>query len=161
ETEAIARASSPLSWRRATERDSDRVHTVTIASRDAEVVEAVAPIGAGRLRGLVLHKLMEEILSGELKDDGCAIAARATLLVQQLRNPADSSEVLPNSEEMAATISKALAIPEIAQLRPCMIPELPVYAITAGSTGSRIALSGRVAALRVLADAPPIPIDWK
>ena len=58
---------------------------------DAVVVEARAlqeqlpttdterAIGGGRERGLVLHKLVEEVLTGELTEDGAALKARARL----------------------------------------------------------------------------------
>ncbi len=42
-----------------------------------DAFEFVQPVGAGRLRGIVLHKLMEEFLTGELASTSTGVVAAA------------------------------------------------------------------------------------
>lgn len=42
----------------------------------------VAPIGAGRIRGSVVHKLVEEILTGETPGEAASLADRARTLLE-------------------------------------------------------------------------------
>ena len=158
---AIARASVPLTWRRASDRDPDRQPLVEVATPDGDVVETASlPVGAGRVRGLVLHKLMEEVLTGEIQDDLAALTQRALALIKQLM-VARPGEASPEPDEMAAVVLRTLAIPEIVKFRPRMLPELSVYAMTSRSAESPAALAGRIDALVVDEGQTPLPIDWK
>ena len=88
-------------------------------------------IQGGRERGLVLHKLMEEVLTRETAEDGEALRARAGELLAQLGVPdAEDPAEGPSSGEMAVAVRNTLQLAEIAELRPRMLPELPVYAAT-------------------------------
>ena len=89
-------------------------------------------IQGGRERGLILHKLMEEVLTGELEQVEPALRARAAELLAQigLTDTEDASSG-PSSGEMAATAIRTLQIPEIAKLRSRLSPEFRVYAGTA------------------------------
>ncbi|RWP48355.1 hypothetical protein, partial [Mesorhizobium sp.] len=70
ERAAIAAAAVPLTWLRPSNQDPDRVPIIeAIAIDSGDAPETELPIGAGRVRGLVLHKLMEEVLTGELAED--------------------------------------------------------------------------------------------
>ena len=86
-------------------------------------------IRGGRERGLILHKLMEEMLTGEALGDAGPLQARAAELVAQLgiEDTQDASSG-PSSTEMAATVERTLQLPEIAELRPRLVPEFRVYA---------------------------------
>ncbi|WP_214672284.1 hypothetical protein, partial [Escherichia coli] len=71
-------SSPPLVWRRPSEHDGDRLGdsldgVVTLDSQG----ERLEIAGAGALRGVILHKLMEELLTGELSDDLATSTARA------------------------------------------------------------------------------------
>ena len=83
----------------------------------------------GRGRGLILHKLMEEVLTGETAENSGTLRARAAELIAQLgfEDVQDASAGL-SSAEMAERIEHTLRLPEIAALRPKLIPELRVYA---------------------------------
>ena len=89
-------------------------------------------IQGGRERGLILHKLIEEVLTGELEQDETELRARAAELLAQigLTDTEDASSG-PSSGEMAATVTRTLQIPEIAELRSRLSPEFRVYAGTA------------------------------
>ncbi|MDE0528102.1 MAG: UvrD-helicase domain-containing protein [Truepera sp.] len=91
--------------------------------------ETDMPIRGGRERGLILHKLMEEVLTGEIAENSGALRARAAELIAQLgfEDVQDASAGL-SSAEMAERIEHTLRLPEIAALRPRLVPEFRVYA---------------------------------
>jgi exodeoxyribonuclease-5 len=119
-------------------------------------------IQGGRERGLILHKLLEEVLTGETAEDVVALQKRAIELLVQLEVPdAEDPAIGPSSGEMAAAVRRALQLPVVAALRPRLLPEFRVYAgvladqqmsLTAG-VADAVATEeeGRVAAV----------IDWK
>jgi hypothetical protein len=65
EAERVAAAAPPLAWRRPSDHDSDRAFVAESAVDPANETAEVVIAGAGRLRGILLHKLME-FLIGEL-----------------------------------------------------------------------------------------------
>ena len=91
--------------------------------------ETDMPTRGGRERGLILHKLMEEVLTGETAENTGTLRARAAELIAQLglEEAQDASAGL-SSAEMAERIEHTLQLPEIMALRPRLIPELWVYA---------------------------------
>jgi ATP-dependent exoDNAse (exonuclease V) beta subunit len=92
-------------------------------------------IQGGPERGLVLHKLIEEVLTHETADDQASLKARARDLLAQ-RGLADTEDPAlgPCSSEIAASVERALQLPEIVALRP-WLPEFRVYA---AATSDRI-----------------------
>jgi ATP-dependent exoDNAse (exonuclease V) beta subunit len=157
EAEAVAAASPPLVWRRPSNHDPDRAviaeGAVDPANETGEV-EIVA--GVGRLRGILLHKLMEEFLTGELCEDKTAVTARAGDLLQQLLSHEQDVRDLPEPAELATTALRTLHLPEIAALRPNLVPELAVWSATEGKF-----LAGRVDATAYQGAVPAIVLDWK
>lgn len=119
-------------------------------------------IRGGRERGLILHKLMEEVLTGETAENAGALQGRAAELTAQLGlEDSPDPAVGPSSTEMAATIERTLQLPAIAELRPRLLPEFRVYAGT---------IEHRVASLTAgIADAVAVDetgridvvVDWK
>jgi exodeoxyribonuclease-5 len=88
-----------------------------------------AAIQGGRERGVILHKLIEEVLTGETAEDVAALQLRASALMDQLglADVADAATGL-SSVEMADTVQRALQLPEIVSLRSRLVPEFRVYA---------------------------------
>lgn len=158
EAEAVAAASPPLAWRRPSDHDPDRPviaeGAVDPVNETAEVT--IAP-GAGRLRGILLHKLMEEFLTGELGEDENTVTARAGDLLQQLvsAEPAVARD-LPEPSELAKTALRTLHLPEIAPLRSKLVPELAIWSATKGEL-----LAGRADATAYEAGTPTVILDWK
>jgi exodeoxyribonuclease-5 len=79
-----------------------------------------------------VHKLLEEVLTGETADRRETLETRARALLAQLgateaARPADG----PHAPELAATTVRALAIPEIAACRSRLVPELTVFSARA------------------------------
>ena len=158
EAARIDAASSPVVWRRPSDSDSDRPLLLEGMPGEDDATEFEAPAGAGPLRGLVLHKLMEELLTGELREEADAFRERARELLSQLHleGPADA----PDADEIGATAWRTLQLPEIATLRPRLVAELPVYEwLKPGPQGP--ALAGRIDAAEIDDGGPQVILDWK
>ena len=173
EREAVAIVANQrrISWRRPS-RHKDPAEPVeeaeaVFASADA-ILEAISEeteethIRGGRERGYILHKLMEEVLIGETPGDIGSVQARATEFVAQLgfKEAQDASTGLC-SVEMAATIMRTLKLPEIAALRPRLVPEFRVFA--SAIEGSAATLTAGIADAVAIdeEDHIDVVVDWK
>lgn len=115
ERAVIDEAVVPLTWVRPSDHDPDRLEAVGAITLDAgDGPEVDLPVGAGRVRGLLLHKLMEEVPSGELVEEVARFANRARELVAELVFDPDDDEALPDADEIAATTWRTLQLPDIA-----------------------------------------------
>lgn len=125
--------------------------------------EAERPsIQGGRERGLILHKLFEEVLTGETAQDSAALTDRARSLIAALGRPAveDPSQGL-SPGELAGCVTRTLALPEIAELRPVLTPELPVYASALLDEVEQATAGVADAIARGPDGTPQVVIDWK
>ena len=128
-----------------------------------ETVEQPAtPVAGGATRGTILHKLMEEVLNGETADGLEALVARASELMAQLSvAPSDQASDGISPHELAQTIVRTLNIPEIAQLRPRLVPEHTIYGSQANDDGE-IIVSGIADAVAYDAEGRiEVIVDWK
>jgi CRISPR-associated exonuclease Cas4 len=157
EQRRIEENATPIVWRRPSDHDPDRLgdplESVVVAESIAEHPDVV---GAGALRGIILHKLMEELLTGELLTNKEAAAARADVLLSQLVSGVDNERPCPEPTEMAETALRALALPEIAALKPFLVPEMAIWAARNGYL-----VAGRADALAIRDDKINVAIDWK
>ena len=81
-----------------------------------------------RERGLILHKLMEEVLIGETVEDAQVLQKRAAELMSQLGiDNAPDPQDGPCSTEIAKTIERTLQLSAIAEIRPRLLPEFCIY----------------------------------
>lgn len=159
EAEAVEAAAPPIFWRRPSEHDADRVPAQEITQPDfgEDLLDASRPVGAGRVRGILLHKLLEELLTGELDHDVPSAELRATELAAQLMAlNVDESEA-PEPQECAATALRARTLPGIADLWPHLVPEVPVYATDPDGT----LLAGRADAIAFADGRSQVVLDWK
>lgn len=158
---AIDAAAVPLTWIRPSDHDPDRIPMADVIALDpGDVPEAEAPVSAGRVRGLLLHKLMEEVLTGELADDTAGMSRRAReLLVDLSPHPTDAA-TLPDTDETAATVKRTLQLPDIIALRPQLVPEWPIYALL-GDRPALSALAGRIDAIAYEDNRAAVVLDWK
>jgi exodeoxyribonuclease-5 len=101
---------------------------------------------------------MEEVLNGEASNCANALLARASELLTQLAVPTDEG-ISPH--ELAQTVVRTLAIPEIAALRPRLVPEYTIYGShTDGAT--EIIVSGIADAVAYDVEGHiDTVIDWK
>lgn len=119
-------------------------------------------VQGGRNRGLVLHKLIEEVLTGETGDALAELRDRAAYLVRSLgQNPVDDPMDGLSPAELAGCVSRTLALPEVASLRPSLLAEVPVYDLSRAD-GEYTATAGIADALTIDADGrPEVVVDWK
>lgn len=155
----IMEASKPARWHTPSDHDTDRLPIIELLAAEAsDTVPATIVEGAGRLRGLVLHKLMEEVLTGEVAEEPLALALRAEELTAQLAEQMEAAGPLPAAKEMAQTVLATLAMPDIMAVRDRLHPELSLYA----ELGPNDLLAGRADAVACdEAGAADIVFDWK
>jgi len=125
--------------------------------------EVIPPsVQGGRERGLILHKLLEEVLTGETADDATTLTTRARELIIAIgKTVVEDPDKGLSPIELAGCVVRTLALPEITELRPTLAPEFPVY--------SSMAVEGVEQATAGIADAisfgpdgtPQVIIDWK
>jgi exodeoxyribonuclease-5/CRISPR-associated exonuclease Cas4 len=158
ERERIDAASEAIIWDRPSERDPDRSADMA----DTFVIDVTSDgqrvIGAGALRGSVLHKLMEELLNGELPSVHEQAVQRAAELLDQLQSVVDDQVVPggPEPVEMAATALRTFGLPELTPFISRLVPEMPLWA----ASPPRF-LAGRADAVVVEADRVELVVDWK
>ena len=172
EAAAIAERTHRIVWR-APSRDEDTTtqpvlreedRTIHATDGDGAPVDGAAPAGiqGGRERGTILHKLIEEVLTGETAETQPVLAASAETLIRALGLPVtdDPAQGLAPAE-LAGCVLRALSLPEVAALRPGLTPEFPVYASTETDSHEE-AMAGIVDAIAFDADGrPDVVIDWK
>ena len=119
-------------------------------------------IQGGRDRGLILHKLIEEVLTGETAEKMPDLVARAEALIRALGRPVmDNPAIGLAPEELAGCVVRSLSLPEVVALRPRLKPEFPVYASVLTETHEE-ATTGVADAIAFNADGTPqVVIDWK
>ena len=124
--------------------------------------ETAATIQGGRERGIVLHKIIEEILTGETAETMPALVARAEALIRALGRPVVDDPALGLAPaELAGCVVRALSLPEVAALRPGLLPEFPLYASTMTEAHEEVT-TGIADAIAFGPDgAPQVVIDWK
>jgi ATP-dependent exoDNAse (exonuclease V) beta subunit len=157
EGERLAGASPPIVWDRPSERDADRgADLVDMFVVDAASDVTARIVGAGALRGTILHKLMEELLTGELEGLLDATTRRAAELFTQLQSTDGTDAERPDPIEMAQTVLRTLALPELAPFLAQLVPEVPLW-----TANPPRFLAGRADAAAIEGEHIALVIDWK
>ena len=132
------------------------------ADDDAQGFPSVTDIQGSRERGLVLHKLFEEVLTGEIRDDLENLTTRADQLVRLLgHTPVVDPAAGLSPSELANCVAQTLALPDIAPLRPELLPEFNLYAVQRKDR-EETATAAIADALTLTRDGRPhVVIDWK
>ena len=113
-------------------------------------------------RGSILHKLMEEIITGELQDNLETLNSRANELIIECESEPveDPSEGL-SPKELAECVARTLVIPEIKKIWAGLSAEVPVYALNELEDENEL-YYGIADALYLDSEGKPsIVIDWK
>lgn len=128
----------------------------------AHATGASVAVQGGRERGLVLHKLLEEVLTGETAEDADSLAARAAELSAMLGAVLSDNPAIGLSPiELAATARRALATDVVTALRPQLVPEFNVYS-SSHIEGKEHVRAGIVDAIAYGEDGKPVAVlDWK
>lgn len=101
--------------------------------------------------------MIEEVLTGEVDEGATALERRAG----ELAATCDLDIGLSEPGELAATVLKSLALPKVVELRPRLVPELPVYASVACDTEEQVTV-GIADAIALSPDgAIEVVVDWK
>ena len=158
EATAVAASAPPIAWRRPSDHDLDRRQVVEAAPADgsADILETPHAVGAGRGRGVLLHKLMEEMLTGELAGDEASVTTRAGELAAELATM-DAGGARPDSAECAATALRTRNLPDIAELSDRLEAEAPIYAADPDGT----LITGRADAIAMRDGRVDVVVDWK
>jgi CRISPR-associated exonuclease Cas4 len=148
----IDRSFPHVRWVRPSAGDPDvvsfEVSPVTAWERtDADIVRV-----GGAVRGVVLHKLMEELITGELSPNADAVRARSRRLCQDLATDLDS-------EEVATVALRTWGLPELGEHRSGLVAEVPIYGILDGDADRLV--SGRADAVAYGSGKPSVVFDWK
>jgi len=171
EAATIATAALVLRWHAPSraEGESPSASTFTEETPDARIdsfeqaLAAPVPpvVQGGRDRGLVMHKLFEEVLTGGTDGEGSALRLRAAELIVQLGGGQPSDPRALSAAEIATCVERTLRLPEIARLRPHLEPEYNVYgALHAGP--EEIITAGVADAVSFAVNGQPdVVIDWK
>ena len=132
EAKKVSEAAITIKWHRPSlhEADAPPAEPTPVFS-DPESVDSGAPfieIAGSATRGTILHKLMEEVLTGETKDAIPELERRATELLLEIgREPSVDPKLGLSPQELAAAVARTLNLPEIVELRPRLVPEHTVF----------------------------------
>jgi exodeoxyribonuclease-5 len=169
EAERIAKAKRKITWNRPSRGEEEKtevprplpIFTNPEAVDKTNEIERLDVAGSAT-RGTILHKLMEEVLTGEMVDDVKALTERATDLLSHLGvAPSTDPKLGISPTELAETIVRTLRLPEITALRPRLVPEQTVYGHQTGADGD-ILISGIADAVAVNCDGQiEAIVDWK
>jgi exodeoxyribonuclease-5 len=124
---------------------------------EPDLPEARALPRGGRGRGLVLHKLMEEVLTGETDTADVTLRGRAAELVATCPEPASDCD----PAELAVTVLRTLALPDVAAVRHKLVPEFGVAAMNADADGTQVIVGTADAVVLAADGTPELVIDWK
>ena len=156
EAERVVASAPAISWLRPSSDDPDRCRVAPSAIPDPEETVLADVAGAGRPRGAAMHKLIEELLTGELVEDALVVRERAAVLLAQLVDV--SGPAAPDPAEVASTAMSALALPAVAEVRDRLVPEWPIHVSLPDGT----LVAGRADAVALgAAGVVDIVFDWK
>ena len=125
---------------------------------DDDPADTPPPRGS-RARGLVLHKLLEEVLTGELPENPTALQDRAAELAAQLDGTPGADTL--DAAETARTALQGLALPEIRAVRSQLVPECTVVGSDMTQEAERITLGVADAMAWGPDGTPSLVVDWK
>jgi hypothetical protein len=157
ETGRVRAASPEIIWDKPSRRDADRkadVEEPFVVDPQSAGLEPVK--GAGTLRGTILHKMMEEFLTGELLLSEGAVQDRARELLKQLASTQGVVDDLPEPEEMANTALETYRLPELAPFVRDLVPEFSLW-----SADPPHYVAGRADAASVTGEGVSLVVDWK
>jgi ATP-dependent exoDNAse (exonuclease V) beta subunit len=133
------------------------------APPDDELAEPTPDVRGSAARGRVLHKLIEEILTGESPDEEAKLRIRAAELLQQLgeidhKDPSKGT----SSVEVASIVIRTLQLPVVAQYRSALQPEFGVFQLMADEQNTPTGIAGMIDAIACSSDGKPeVVFDWK
>ncbi len=166
EAKRISDAVTPIRWHRPSLHETDAPETepapVFSEPESVELASPIMEIAGSTTRGQILHKLMEEVLTGETKEGIEALDSRAGELLGQLgHEPTTDPKLGISPKELATTVVRTLNLAEIAALRPRLVPEQTVFG-SANDDKGQVLVSGIADAVAYSgSDKIEAVVDWK
>ncbi|MEH6952557.1 UvrD-helicase domain-containing protein [Nitrobacter sp. NHB1] len=166
ESAAIFAGRKTVTWRRPSRSELDQVGQGEAKIESAEIPEAIeiapAAVLGSSTRGTILHKLIEEVLTGEAGDAKADLEARAADLIRQMgQEPVADPKRGICAAELAGAVLRTLMLPDVAALRQRLVPELPLFGSEVRD-GQDILLSGQADAVAFdETGAIDVVVDWK
>lgn len=158
EGDQIARDSPAIEWRRPSSADVDRElldrATIDAGTNEGDLETEAVVVGAGALRGIILHKLMEELLTGLLVPDRAHLTARAYTLTQEAIIP---DATAPDPSELSATALRTFSHEKLKPYIAKLVPEIPIF----GARSHTVLVSARADAIAFESGVPVAAFDWK
>ncbi|HET9027229.1 MAG TPA: UvrD-helicase domain-containing protein [Trueperaceae bacterium] len=134
---------------------------LVLAGLNANEDEALPQPGlsVGTARGILLHKLLEEIINASAAVDLDALTNRAAELLAAL----DVGDLIIDPNEVAAMAERAWHAPEVSALASRLVAEMAVSGVeTDPVTGNEVVWGGVADAIAVDdSGKPEVVIDWK
>jgi ATP-dependent exoDNAse (exonuclease V) beta subunit len=158
ERDRIDKINTSIEWFRPSLADVDRelLDRISIDSALNEFVEDPEAIivGAGARRGVILHKLMEELLIGLVAADLRHLVERAKVLVDET---AVAGATAPDPAEMAAAALRTFSHRQLKPYLSNTVPEFPLF----GAKSDTVLVAARADAFAFQAGIPTVVFDWK
>lgn len=169
EASRIAGLAHPITWKMPSREEDvgkaieqEETPEVFVAGSAENVPAGGQPPAGGRERGLVLHKLLEEVLTGEVAEDAESLSSRAAELAVMLgAQVSDDPAHGLSPVELANSVRRTLVLNVVAAARPTLLAEFPVYAsdVVGGVEEVR---TGIVDAISYAPSGEPaVVFDWK
>lgn len=160
----IAATAPVLRWRAPSRAEGEGIAVVVMQEETPAMRIAAAEkpaVQGGRERGLVMHKLFEEVLTGESSDDPTLLYPRAAALIAQIGGAHVADAHALSATEIAGCVVRTLQLPGIAQLRPGLVAEFAVYGVQQDAD-TELIITGIADAITFTDDGKPHTIiDWK
>ncbi|MEX2534465.1 MAG: UvrD-helicase domain-containing protein [Trueperaceae bacterium] len=126
---------------------------------DESIESSFAVEGRGAVRGLILHALMEALITGEVQEG--ELEEHSARLTDVLFSTAGEGTVRPDPQEMAGAARRAWNLPEVLAVREDLVAELNVYGSSRLHNGHQL-VSGIADAVALNINGEPYQvIDWK
>lgn len=129
----------------------------SLANDDSDV-PAMLPRGS-LARGLILHKLLEEVLTGEVGANTTALQVRAAQLATELADAPGVAIIDPL--ELAGSVLRGLAVPAVQAIRDRLIAECWVASSVVGTEAEQVTLGIADAVALDAAGRINVVVDWK
>jgi CRISPR-associated exonuclease Cas4 len=153
----IERSFACIRWIRPSDGDPDVVSFEMPSVAAWDQPQEPVLLAGGAARGVILHKLMEELITGELTGGIDAVRERSRRLLQELSAGTRTPGLVSN--EVAQTAWRTWSLPELTQHKEGLVAEVPVYGRIDGDDQRLV--SGRADAVAYGSGKPRIVFDWK
>jgi ATP-dependent exoDNAse (exonuclease V) beta subunit len=158
DAESIAASAPTILWRRPSMDDADRELLDQVAEAGEDDAVTTEPsevtIGAGTRRGIILHRLMEELILGQVLPELDALIGRAAALT--IEAP-DDGAAMPLAEQLAATALRVFSHDALASFRGQLMAEVSLY----GARSATELVSARADAVAIDDGRAVAAFDWK